>query len=256
MELGDYGESLAYDIAFWIQGLDNDAYPAAKLGRLSLELSEKLRALAIITLLVKAEPDYFYHNLIRSGRAREIYLRRVRDAGLLEDHHLVLGRYEPLLDAVAAGDFELARRIRALSPAQYRPGHEYADDHWYAQLIHELSESAPEPSRLTVGLAELEAALEGRTPARLDVCRALVNRDQDLFDASFADQLASRAEEITREKARGKLEDPPVAAQRSVYIEGLALLRLAEQRGLTTASEYSYCPSLARVQMVTQMPDE
>ena len=52
------------------------------------------------------------------------------------------------------------------------------------------------------------------------------------------------------------MEDPEIVAQRQVFVEGLAILRLAERRGLTTQAEYQYCPSLARVPMRTPFPGE
>ncbi|HXU83822.1 MAG TPA: Imm49 family immunity protein, partial [Polyangia bacterium] len=240
MKLSEYGESLAYDVAFWMQGLDGS--PPAQLGSLSLELSDKLRSLAIVTLLVKASTDFFLHNLIRSARAREIYLQRVQAEGLPDDHHRVLGRYEPLLDGIAAADWTRVEHIRALSPPDYRPGHEYEDDHWYARILHELAAPAPDEAGLPAMLESFEKALQGLTPARLEVCRALAARDQQAFDAAFEGLLDQQAAQIEEDKKRGKLEDPVVIAQRQVSIEGLAILRLAERRGLTTATEYRYCP--------------
>jgi len=254
MKLSEYGESLAYDIAFWMQGLDSS--PPQELGVLSLELSDKLRSMAIVTLLVKADTDFFLHNLIRSARAREIYLQRVKGAGLLEDHHRVLGRYEPLLDAIAAADWDRMARIRALSPADYRPGHEYEDDHWYARILHDLASSAPDEAQLPAMLEAFEKALGGLTPARLEVGRALAARDQAAFDAAIEALLDQHAAQIESDKERGKLEDPVVIAQRQVSVEALAILRLAERRGLTTQTEYRYCPSLAREPMVAPFPGE
>ena len=46
------------------------------------------------------------------------------------------------------------------------------------------------------------------------------------------------------------------AQRRLMIVEGLALLRLAEQRGLTTESDYRYCPSLARRPMEIPFPGE
>ena len=58
-----------------------------------------------MVLLVNADSDRFYHNLIRSGIARETYLKRLKNEGVDKAHHLASGRYQPLLDVIAAGDF-------------------------------------------------------------------------------------------------------------------------------------------------------
>jgi hypothetical protein len=54
---------------------------------------------------------------------------------------------------------------------------------------------------------------------------------------------------------RGQLEDVHVLAQRHVSIEGLALLRLADRRGIPTEREYLFCPSLARLPASFQCPN-
>ena len=254
MKLADYGESLAHDVAFWMLGMDDPSYPPERLGKLSLEISTKLRALAIITLLVKAESDYFFHNLIRSGSIRETYLRRVIAAGLLEDHHRSLGRFDPLLDLIAARAFGDVRRIEALSPAEFRPGHEYEDDYWYASILHEMCKESPDESRIGSLLDCFEKALDGMGKTRLDLCRALAARDQESFSRSFQGLLSRHASQIAKDRERGILEEPAILAERQIFIEGLAVLQLAELRGLTTDEEYPYCPSLARVPMLIPFP--
>lgn len=256
MQLKEYGEALAYNIAFWMQGLTNPAYPVEQLGKLSLELSDKLRALAILTLLVKGESDFFYHNLIRSGIARETYLQRLKDEGIDDDHHQASGRYEPLLDAIASGDLALARRIVDLSPTEWRKGHEYEDDYCYAQILHRFIQETPREQEIPPLFQQFEACLEGQQSARLDVCRALVQRDQNAFDEAFVLLLDEQESKIAADKARGQEDDPVVVAKRQVFVEGLAILRLAESRGLTTHLEYRYCPSLARIPMRTPFPGE
>jgi hypothetical protein len=256
MILEEYGESLAYDIAFWVEGLMNSEYPVDEIGRLSLEISDKFRSLAIIVLLVHGDTDLFYHNLIRSGMARERYLKRLRDERLTQDHHFALGRYEPLLDAIAAGDIALARRIVALSPAQWQKEREYEDDYCYAEVLRRLIQEEPPEHEISSFLKQFEACLEGESSARLDVCRALTQRDQEAFDEAFTAILDEREMLIAENKARGQLEDPQVAAQRQVFVEGLAILRLAEGRVLKTEQEYRYCPSLARLPMTKPFPGE
>ena len=256
MQLEDYGEALAYDIAFWMQGLTNPTYPIEQLGKLSLELSDKLRALAIITLLVKGESDFFYHNLIRSGMARETYLQRLKDEGIEDDHHQASGRYEPLLDAIASGDLALAHRIVDLSPTEWRKGHEYEDDYCYAQILHRFIQEIPREQEIPSLLEQFEAYLEGQQSARLDICRALIQRDQNAFDEAFVALLDEQESKIDADKTRGQMEDPVIVAKRQVFIEGLAILRLAEGRRLTTQIEYRYCPSLARLPMRVPFPGE
>ena len=255
MNLEDCAEPLAGDIAFWLLGLEDPANPMEQLGRLSGEIAVKLRALGIILLLSNADSDGFYFNLIRSGRARLTYLLRARDLDATDDHHFASGRYGPLVDAIAAGDFDLARAIAAASPSEWREGHEYEDDYCYAQIFHRFVQIAPHEEEIPPLLQRLEAYLDGQTSARLAVCTALSARSQEAFDESFESFINERETQIAADKERGQLEEPAVMAQRPVFVEGLAVLRLAALRGLQTQPEYRLCPSLARVPMSRPFPE-
>lgn len=250
-------EIMAADLAFWSLGLQNPSYPLSQLGSLSLELSDKFRALAIMQLLSEASSDLFLHNLIRSGRARELYLQRLARENVSDQHHQVSGRYRPLLSVIAAGDFERARRIAALSTQEFRAGHEYEDDYCYAQLLaHLVADRVSDDARSAAWLDQFEAWLEGASNVRLDLCRAVLQRDQGAFDEAFEGLLLDHEQSIEADRARGQHEDDQVRAERLVMVEGLALLRLAQHQGLTTAEEYRYCPSLARVPMKVPFPGE
>lgn len=256
MRLGDYLEPLALDVAFWLSGIKSPDYPLQALGDISLEVCEKLRAVAIIQLLVDAQSDLFYHNLIRSGVLWNEYLARCRAEQREDDHHCVSGRLEPFFDAVAAGDLALAGRIAALVPGEWQRWREYEDDHCYAQVLHRWVLAAPPEDEIDPLLDRFEAYLEGRSSARLAVCRALSARDQSAFDEAFDALLEDRSEQIEAAKVRGQLEEAPVVAQRQVFIEGLAVLRIAQARGLVTRADYRFCPSLARVQIRAPFPGE
>lgn len=254
MMLSEYLEGFAYNAAFSALGLENPDYPLDQLGDLSLELSTQFRVLAIGHLLVRGEPDSYYHNLMRSGRARLTYLRRLAAAGVTDDHHQVAGRFDPLLDALAAGDLALAREIAAASPTEWREGREYEDDFCYAGFLHAIIQPDPSAPGMEAILRRYQDWLGALSGPRLDTARALAGRDQAGFDEAFDWLLDARAAEIEANRERGQLETPEVEAERRVFVEGLALLRLADLRGLATQREYRYCPSLARVPMRTPFP--
>ena len=256
MKLVEYLEPLGYDIAFWLTAFQNPDYPIDQLGNVSVQVSRKLRAAAIIALLGKGSTDTFHHNLIRSARGRIAYLERLSSAGVTDDHHQASGRVDPFLDAVAAADFDSARRIVALSLRDWLQGHEYEDDFCYAQVVHGLITVPTDVTRLERLFERYERVLDGASDARLDVTRAIARRDQAAFDDAFAALLARRSGQIEAEKARRKIEEPAMIAERQVYIEGLAMLQIATRLRFTTEREYLYCPSLARVPMQRPFPGE
>ena len=256
MKLADYLEIIAYDIAFWMTAFQSPDFPLGQLGDVCIEVTGKLRAAAVIALLTRADSDAFFHNLMRSARCRLQYLQRLSDAHRAGEHHQASGRVDPFLDAIAAQDFGAARQIAALSPREWQRGHEYEDDYCYAQIVHGLI--APPGSGPDFGplFARFETVLDGAPDARLDVTRALANRDQPAFESAFEALVARRTAQIEADRARKRIEDPPVIAERQVYVEGLAMLRIAERLGLSTQTEYLYCPSIARVAMGSPFPGQ
>lgn len=250
-------EPLAYETAFWLQGVEDPTYPLPDLGKVALEVGERFRALAIIALVTAGSVDGFCHNLIRSGRVRLRYLRRVREEGALEEHHYASGRYAQLLDAVAAGDVTLAREIAHLSPREWRGRHEYLDDYCFAQVVQRLILDDADEEGVRDLLARHEAYLEGAADARLAIGRALVERDPEAFAAAFEEWLLEREGQIAADVERGRLETPTVVAERRIFVDGLALLRIAGWRGVHHGPrEYKYCPSLALAPMRTPFPGE
>ena len=257
MKLAEDAEALTYDTAFWLLGFEQeDGYEIDQLGRASVELCAKLRALAIIALLTTGDSDKFLHSLVRSGRVRETYLMRMKQAQRRDEHHLASGRFDALLDAIASGDMELAHRIAWLSPRTWEPQREYEDDFCYAQVLHRLVHGVHAASVYQPFFDRFEAALQGQASARLELVRAMVVRSQADFDVSFEALLRERHDEIQANIARSQLEDSPVVAERQVFIEGLALLRLAGAIGLATRADYLYCPSNARRPMRVPVPSE
>jgi hypothetical protein len=251
MELSEEADSLAATTAFWLLGVLDPDYPLDDLGPLHMEVRAKLRALAIMALLTQGKGQLFLEHLHRCGLVREVFLRRCQDnEGEGDDeqqHHCCVGRFDGMIDSIAAGDFELARRLLTLAPSRFRAGHEYLDDHCYAHILGALLEDRdPDDTALNEHLDDFERFLEGASSPRLELCRALLTHDQDAFDAAFDDLLQARIDEISAARARGQFEDPIVLAERLVFIEGLAILRLATARGLHADPEYIFCPQLAR----------
>lgn len=256
MTLNEYLDSIAYDIAFWLAAFQNPDYPPTQLGEVGVQVATKLRAAAIMVLLVNGDSDTFFHNLIRCARCRIAYLQRLKDAGITGDHHQASGRVDCFLAAVAAADFVSARQIVALSPREWMQGHEYEDDFCYAQIVHGLITVPTDITRLEGFFERFDRVLDGQTDARLDISRAIAHRDQAAFDEAFEALLNQRTQSIEKEKARRRIEEPAMVADRQVYVEGLALLQIATRLNFATQEEYTYCPSVARVAMQRTFPGE
>jgi hypothetical protein len=251
MQLREYLDAITYETAFWAAGLDNPDYPINQYGGLTEDISDKLRTLAIVILLVEADTDLFYHNLIRSGRARVAFLQRCRRESF-SDYHVAVSRTGAFFDSLAAGDFELASEIAKLSPREWIPEGEYQDDYCFTRFFHLLVQNETQDTELAGILAQYKKALDGGSSAGLDLCHAFAAHDQKAFDAAIEEYIAAHDHHLDEDS--GRMEDTHVVAERQIFVEGLGVLRAAERFGLKTQSEYRYCPTLARLPMTAPFP--
>ena len=251
MKLGDEIDALAYDAAFWSQGLTNRDYPIEQLGELTLDLSKKFRVLAIAQLLSSGQSRLFQDNLHRSGCVRKLYLERIKAASLHDDHHAGAARYSGLVDSIAAQSWDIAARIATLSRSSLHAGHEYPDDFCFAQLLNLMVLSKVDAPRTADLLGQWEKALEGEPDARLAVCAALHAGDAAAFGDAFDDLIRSRNRDIAEAEADGAITETDTYAERQVYVEGLALLALAQRRNMAVERDYLFCPAIARTPRTT-----
>jgi hypothetical protein len=215
-------------------------------------LCDYFQTLGICHFLEEIDQQQFQENLVRSGCARRYYLRKSRESGNTDDRRLALGRTQAFLDSVAAGNLPLARDIALLSPQTWHPEWEYEDDFCYYLFLHRVIE-ANRPvisAEMTALLQRFERALAGGRSPRLRLCQALIQRDTDRFRSSLLDLMATQQAELS--SLLETLEPCPLTyvhyARSLVSIEGLALLRIAEEWGLRPRQETEdlpLCPDLA-----------
>jgi hypothetical protein len=232
-------------------------FPVGEAARWYQEFTDGMRAHALLWLLVEGDAQSCFRDLTVSAQVRRHFLRRCQKEGVV-DLHCACSRVEPFLDAVAAQSRDVARDIARLSPAAWMTENEYEDDFSYARFLHLWVANAP-PERpvaeLVALLDQMEKALEGAASARLDVCRALLARDQEAFRDAFDLLLDERKEEVEK-RAVMAVNEPVATLDCTVFVEGLALLRLADELGFAIEAEYPGCPRLARARsQVGSVPD-
>ena len=223
---------------------------AAGTGNLNMNISRGYRGMGIYDLLINASTDGYFYGLIQSALTRKHYLTRCQQESLLDEPGRVASFADPFFDALSANQFNLARQIANLSAPRWMEGSEYEDDFAYARFLYDLVslEVSPEPG-LQGLIEQFQAALEGKSSERLELCRALLARDQGAFDTAFASFLEAYQklyEETARSANSAEAREFAFEANRRVSVEGLAILRIAESLGLRTEEEYILCPSLVR----------
>jgi hypothetical protein len=246
MTLAQDLEPLTYDVAYWLQAVWDPVYPLEELGDVCLEVGTKLRVVGIIKLLTESSINNFQHNLLRSANCWETFLSRCRAENGMDQHDFCAGRFDALLSALAGHDPARALDLAKLAPTDYRPEHEYETDFAYARALHHFVGGGVAEADVPELLTRCAEAGDEWAAARTEVGRALLAREQSAFDEAFDALLSQRQKMIQAEKDRGKLAGAALNAERAVFVEGLALLSLAEQRGLALQPDYPMCPSIAR----------
>jgi len=214
------------------------------------------QALGICNLLLFADTDRFYENLIHSGHTRRYFLRKSREQANTDDYQLAISRWDSFIDVVAAGSFRLAREIVAASVAVWLPGGEYEDDYLYRLFLHQFI-GPPGPQRDAQLHATLDAWrtwLSGQPCTRLDCCVALLKGDSGAFDTAFVDLIAQRQAQVAKEAKMVLAADIAFEPRSRIFIEGLALLRLAQALRFTLRPDYPLCPAIARAAAVKAPP--
>jgi hypothetical protein len=218
---------------------------ARSLGKVCNEMAAHYRALGICLLLTEAESDAFFHWLIQSALTRKYYLGRSAAEGVLDDFQRRASVTGPFFDALASGQWGLARQIAALSPTTWWKEREYEDDFAYAFFLHTFIREPANTATLQGALDQYARVLAGGSDARLELCGALLAKDPDAFLKAFPSLLSEHDSKMKKLAATREYEYT-YEPNRYVMVEGLALLKLAESLGFDTEAEYPLCPSVAR----------
>lgn len=141
-----------------------------------------------------------------------------------------------------------------LSSAAPFVGVEYEDDFLRGHVFHRLLTTPDDTAAIDALLARWEVVLEGGSSPFLDVFRSLLTRDPDEFKATFDALLDRRNAALEAWRKTLTYSDEIDATDRKVFVEGLAILRLAEAREMPTQSEYAFIPNIARVPLASRLP--
>ncbi|MEM1043026.1 MAG: hypothetical protein AAGI91_10390 [Bacteroidota bacterium] len=216
-----------------------EASTVEDIGRMANDLAELYQTLGLCELLIEANTEGFFHRLIDGALTRRYFLRRclAEDRVHPERRASVTG---PLVGAIVAGQYGVARELDDLVADAPVEGHEYDEDYYYARLVGALvREEASDAERI---FGQYVEALGELSEARVPVMRALLDRDRFAFHQAFLGLLIQyEAEMEYRQSVSYRYDDHHL-----VFLEGLALLRIAEDSGITAGDVYRYCPTMAR----------
>lgn len=207
------------------------------------------RTRGICALFLECDADGFHADLQKSAAFYLHYLKQIA-----EPADKVTSKADPFFDAVACNDLAAAREIARHARPTWNEGEEYEDDFLYVFFLMQcLHPEAAEADRRAV-LDAFEAVLDGEESTRLDVCRALMDRDVKAFDDALGRRIDEHEETYREGRMADYIAEEEWATEGLLFVEGLALVVLAKHLGITVQDNYLYIPSLARRE--TPLPHE
>jgi hypothetical protein len=231
------------EISDYLAVADRDPSPGTFRG-----LCRGFRARGCSAFFLSCDPAALHQDLQRSGAAFAHFLRGASDADK------VTSRADAFFDAIASGDRAIATTIAMLASTKPKLDAELLDDFHYVRLLMSRFFGNASEAELARTLADFEAALEGTPTPAFEVCKALLAADSDAFRQALGGLIAAHKAFYTKGVSTGRVSEEDWAINGCIFIEGLALVRLAAWAGMATEPEYPLIPSVAL--MDTPLPSD
>jgi hypothetical protein len=213
------------------------------------------RILGLCTLLQQSDRDAFAAGLSKAGNARAEFLMLAHQGLEAPAKYLCASKNIGFSAALAAGDLKAARRIAELSPHSHFSDIEYEDDFLFFHFMHRSLLEPENHEALNRLLARWDVVLEGGDSGYRDVCRSLLRTNRE-FEEGFDSLIHFRQIQLNEYKERISCDREMFAAEGQIFVEGLAVLRIAELKGLKISGEYPLIPEISRVPLGTPLPAE
>lgn len=245
-DLYDKAEAMQYYMDEALRRFKHDGTPE-EIAENCQEIVDEHRILGLYAKLLADDDGAFCAHLTRSARDWLYYLLRVFGGLPARRRDYCLSKKNAFLAAVAAGDMRAATLISLFTPKQFEKDWEDLDDFLYALFLHQMVlRSHEDESFIAKVLKDYAHEASSLKTARPAICSALYARDGGAFDAAMEDLVSQREKEIEIENvARNKLP-MEFAVTSEIFLEGLALIRIAKSLGMNVIEEYRFIPQLPR----------
>lgn len=215
---------------------------------------QSYRILALCALLLEADPTKFAAHCARGAFARLAFLRKIETADNVHPKYVCASKDIAFSAALAAGAMEAASELAKRSPDRYFSAYEYEDDFLFFHFMHRAVMNPTEDQSLGHIIDRWTEVLDGESSGYLEVCRVLWLRDQSQLPEALYALTETRQTQLERYQSALNFSPELYATEGKVFLEGVALLRLAEMRGLQPDAEYRFIPGIARVPLDLELP--
>ncbi len=156
--------------------------------------------------------------------------------------------------AAACGDSRSAREIAQNSRDSWNPDLEHEDDFVFTRFLMDLFYLAASEQQLQNHVESLESITDGEFSSRLGICKAMLDKSADDFDDSFGDFLTERSDFVSETWDEDHMLEEEWATDGQIYVEGIAIAKLASKLSIKTQPEFLFVPSMALEKSVADAP--
>ena len=202
------------------------------------------RVLAACALLLDSDTAQYHLYLCNAAQARLDFLRRAEGAGAIRPNYLCCSKGLGFACAVAAEDWQTAKEIATRSPKSHDPRAEYEDDFLFFHFMHNLVLDPSNAATASAIIARWEQVLEGGASGHFDVCKCIQQADQKSFPLAFESLVESRQRRLDVYEQDISADRELLAVERGLFIDAVAVAKLARARGLRLQGGYVGAPEL------------
>lgn len=243
LELAEDNARFRLEQALELVGAGDDAGVRAR-----VTATASYRTLAICRLLREHAIDEFAHLMAKAGHAR---LDLLQHAGAHPSQRSI-GNDLGFGAALTAGDLATAKQIADLAPGSHLAGVEYEDDFLWQRTLQLVLLGRDDEAQVAV--TRWREVLDGEPSGQLEACVGLLGDDGVAFSRSFGELIRHRQRQLQRYRGALSFSSERFATEGHVFVDGLAVLRLAGQRGLHGPDEAEMVPAAAIVPLGRSLP--
>lgn len=180
--------------------------------------------------------------LRKAAYARLAFLERARGAPNVEPQYLCCSKDLGFTCALAADDWPTAQEIASLSEKTHCASVEYEDDFLFFHFMHAILLHREDTALATSIIGRWGDVLQGAESGHFDVCNAMANPGENDFESAFESMVATRAAQLDVYAEQVSADPELLAVERGLFIDAVAILRLAGKCGLSVTGSYKGVP--------------
>lgn len=208
-----------------------------------LALNSLARQYGIASLFAHYNVDEFFSSLRRSAGFFLRFSEAEQRTATATPRTVGRSEASALRDALAIGALDLARQIDQSLPVTPIPEVDDEDAFAWSLALHRLALDAPSDAQVHDQAKRLLARGGDDLALRASLLAAIADRDLAAFEAALALLTESWRLPIEEQRSTNVVDRYHDVTEANLFLDGLALTRIAATRGLAVSDSYPFIPA-------------